>query len=485
MFVRVRIDFNVCTVKRDDQEPEKVSKGTRESDSVIGDLQETIRATDLPYVDGLYDWQTQLSIRKNKEQENTSSRSIKGLSVRSHSGAGWTYSSSNKTDKPTIRRLINQIKKESSSTGSKSKLSQPESMKIDTETPVKIDPLEISIEEKLHRVREIYDLARGMDPRIVDVRVAYAETVVDRALVTSHGTQGRQLIPRTRISMEVVAKANGVTDSDNMSFGGTVGYEVVNDVTEEKVRELVKSAVELLSAVTPPTGLQTVILDPGTVGTVCHESFGHGLEADQAIRGRSYLKDMLGKKVASNLVTIYEDSSLEGAQGTYYFDDDGVKSRKNTLVENGVLVSFLHDIETSAAMNAPLTGSSRTQNAARRRFIRMSNTYARQGNQTLESIVKDTKKGVMMMRWQFGIEDPLGGGMQVVSKKGYLIENGATTKPLKSITLTGRVLEVLGNVDAVSSDGFFVDPGTCGKGSEDYVPVGSGGTWWRTKAVIG
>ena len=457
----------------------------QESDSVIGDLHELLRGVDLPYVDGLYDWQTQLAIRKNKERENTSSRSIKGVSVRSHSESGWTYSSSNKVDRSTVRKLINQLKKETRRSNAKSKLALPDPVKIDTKTPVKKDPLEIPIEEKLQRVREIYDLARQMDSRIVDVRVAYAETVIDRALVTSNGTQARQLIPRTRISMEIVVKEDIVTDSDNLSLGGTVGYEVVDDLTEEKISELVKSAVEQLKAVAPPTGVQTVILDPGTVGTVCHESFGHGLEADQALRGRSYLKDMLGKKVASDLVTIYEDSSLEGAQGSYYFDDDGVKSRKNTLVENGVLVSFLHDIETGAAMNAPLTGSSRTQNAAHRRFIRMSNTYAKPGGRKLDDIVRDTKKGVMMMRWQFGIEDPLGGGMQVVSKKGYIIENGVTTKPLKSITLTGRVLEVLGNVDAVSSDGFFVDPGTCGKGSEDYVPVGSGGTWWRTKAVIG
>jgi len=149
-----------------------------------------------------------------------------------------------------------------------------------------------------------------------------------------------------------------------------------------------------------------------------------------------------------------------------------------------MLVSFLHDVETSAAMNKPLTASSRTQNALRRRFIRMSNTYSKPGDWEIDEIVKDTKKGIMMMRWQYGIEDPLGGGMQVSAKKGFLIENGTRTKPLKSVTLTGRVLEVLGSVDAVSKEGFTVDPGTCGKGSEDYVPVGGGGTWWRTKAVI-
>jgi len=114
----------------------------------------------------------------------------------------------------------------------------------------------------------------------------------------------------------------------------------------------------------------------------------------------------------------------------------------------------------------------------------MSNTYSKPGDWTITEMIKETRNAVMMMKWQYGIEDPLGGGMQVVSKKGHLIEKGIKTKPLKSITLTGRVLEVLGNVDAVSKDGFMVDAGNCGKGKEDFVPVGDGGTWWRTTGVV-
>jgi TldD protein len=171
--------------------------------------------------------------------------------------------------------------------------------------------------------------------------------------------------------MAVIVKEGDVTDYEIVSLGGAVGFEAVEDLTEQKVKDTVQAAVQQLKAIPPPTGLQKVILDPGNVGTVCHESFGHGLEADQALRGRSYLKDMLGKKVASDAVTIYEDSTVKGGHGSYYFDDDGTLARKNTIVEKGILVSFLHDMETADAMGAALTANSRTQNAARRRFIRM------------------------------------------------------------------------------------------------------------------
>ena len=452
------------------------------SDSAIGDIQQTLRKVNLPYVDGLYDMQEALTIQKNKDRENISTRTVTGISLRGFSSRGWLYSNSNRTDLTTIRKLAGKL---SFASGTKTgKLTLPEPIKLDKQYPAKKDPQQIMLEDKLQKIRDLFSLARNMDSRIVDVHVTYSERVMERTLLTSHGTWARQRIPRTRIALQVIVKENGVTEYDIATAGGTMGYDVVDEVTEDAVRETVQGAIEQLKAVPPPRGLQKVIMDPGVVGVVCHESFGHGLEADQALRGRSYLKDMLGKRVASEHVTIYEDPSLEGGHGTYYFDDDGALSRKNTLVDKGILVSFLHDIETSAMMNSPLTASSRTQDASRRRFIRMSNTYAKLGDWTIEEMVKETKSAVMMVRWQYGIEDPLGGGMQVVSKKGYLIENGIKTKPLKQITLTGRVLEVLGSVDAVSKDGFVVDAGNCGKGKEDFVPVGDGGTWWRTNGVI-
>jgi TldD protein len=458
----------------------RASKG---SDSAVAGLQQTLKKVNLPYVDGLYDMQTSLTIWKNKDRENVGTSTSEGISLRGFSGQGWLYASSSMSDPRTTRRLVGKLKTRREAPAGKLRL--PEPIELDRQLPIRKSPEQIPLEEKLQKIREIFSLARNMDSKVADVRVFYSESIMERSLLTCNGTFARQRIPRTRIALQVIVKENGVTEYDLFTAGGTVGYETVDELTEEIVRDTVQGAAEQLKAVPPPRGLQKVIIDPGTVGTVCHESFGHGLEADQALRGRSYLSNMLGKRVASEHVTIYDDSSLEKGHGTYYFDDDGVPSRKNVLVDKGILVSFLHDIETSAAMDAPLTASSRVQDASRRRLIRMSNTYAEPGDWKIDEMVKETKSAVMMNRWQYGVEDPLGGGMQVVSRKGYLIENGVKTKPLKSITLTGRVLEILGRVDAVSKDGFTLDSGNCGKGKEDFVPVSNGGTWWRTTGVIG
>ncbi len=83
-----------------------------------------------------------------------------------------------------------------------------------------------------------------------------------------------------------------------------------------------------------------------------------------------------------------------------------------------------------------------------------------------------------------GMEDPLGGGMQCTSKKGYLIENGEKTKLFKAITLSGSVFDLLQNIDAISDDKLSLRPGTCGKGEEDFVPVTSGGSYVRVKSAL-
>ena len=241
----------------------------------------------------------------------------------------------------------------------------------------------------------------------------------------------------------------------------------------------------MIDAELAPSGKHSVILDPQMTGMVAHESFGHGLEADQILRGRSYLKSMLNKKVASELCTICDTPTIENSIGTYFFDDEGIRAGKNILVENGILKDFIYDRRTAAALNAIPKGNGRRESYAHPVHPRMTTTYFESGDYSLDEMISEIKYGVLLVHGYYGMEDPLGGGMQNTSKKGYLIENGEKTKILKAVALTGSVLEVLNNIDAISRDKLAIDGGTCGKGDEDHVPVGSGGSYTRiTEALI-
>jgi TldD protein len=114
----------------------------------------------------------------------------------------------------------------------------------------------------------------------------------------------------------------------------------------------------------------------------------------------------------------------------------------------------------------------------------MSNTYFGSGDYDLEEMISEIQSGVMLVHGSFGMEDPLGGGMQCTSRKGYLIENGKKGKILKGIALSGAVLDLLQNIDAISKDATDLHAGTCGKGSEDMVPVTDGGAYVRAKNAL-
>ena len=364
-------------------------------------------------------------------------------------------------------------------------LTEFEGWKLNKEIKTKIDPSEVPIDDKLKKIRYIYDYLMNYDERIVNVRIKYLERTMERIFFNNEGCQLRQVIPRINFYAVPVAKEGSNADFDYYAKSGEIGYEFFDDLDNSKLDQIAEQSLEMLKAELAPSGKYPIILDPQMTGLVAHESFGHGLEADQILRGRSYLKPMLNKRVASEICTICDTPTIENTIGTYFFDDEGIKANKNVLVENGILKDYIYDRRTAAALNAIPKGNGRRESFAHPVHPRMTNTYFESGDYTLDEMISEINYGVLLVHGYYGMEDPLGGGMQNTSKKGYLIENGKKTKILKAVALTGSVLEVLNNIDAISRDSLAIDGGTCGKGDEDLVPVGSGGSYTRiTEALI-
>ncbi|MFX0027766.1 MAG: TldD/PmbA family protein [Candidatus Hermodarchaeota archaeon] len=360
-----------------------------------------------------------------------------------------------------------------------------EGWKLNKEIKPKYSPSEVSIDEKLQKIRYIYNYLMKYDERIINVQIKYLERTIERIFFNNEGCQLRQLIPRINFYIVPVVKEGQKADFDYYTKSGEIGLEFFDELDNPKLDQIAETSLEMLKAELAPSGKHPVILDPRMTGLVAHESFGHGLEADQILRGRSYLKPLLNKKVASEICTICDTATIENTIGTYFFDDEGIKASKNILVENGILKDFIYDRRTAAALNTTPKGNGRRESYAHPVHPRMTNTYFESGDYTFDEMVSEIKFGVLLVHGYFGMEDPLGGGMQNTSKKGYLIENGEKTKILKSVALTGNVLQVLNNIDAISRDRLAIDGGTCGKGDEDLIPVGSGGSYTRiTEALI-
>ncbi|MFX1409727.1 MAG: TldD/PmbA family protein [Promethearchaeota archaeon] len=431
------------------------------------------------YFDILYDSISYLNVIKDPTAEDVSVNTKKsGVVARTFDG---TWKEVAIDDFSNLKNIPDQLPKV---VNKGEEIIQFEGWKLNKEIKPKIPLSNIPVEEKLHKIREIFNYVLNYDKRIIFCRIIYLEKEVTRIFVNNEGSQLRQVIPRVQLVMYPIVKKGTKIDFDYFLTGGEMGFELFDQITNTKLEQIAKNSLDMREAKKPPSGKFPVILDAGMAGTMAHESFGHGLEADQVLRERSYLKDKLNKKVASEICSICDTPSLENKLGSYFFDDEGLRAGKNVLVENGILKNFIYDRRSASVLKGNPQGNGRRESYAHILHPRMSNTYFEPGDYKLDDMISEIKEGVMIVKSYFGVEDPLGGGMQCSSKKGYLIENGEKTQLLRGIALSGQVLDILQNIDAISNDVTNFYCGTCGKGHADLLPVTSGGSYIRIKKAL-
>jgi len=423
------------------------------------------------------------SVDKNKSEENINTASSIGLCIRVFSDNKWHYLGFNEFNEEKIldetRRLVRGV-------GNKpSRLILQDAWETDTEIRVKKNPYDISEEEKVKTIREIFKRLVE-NKKIINASVGLAHATNEVIFMNTEGSVLRQVLPYFKFSISPVAREGKRIEYDYFVLAKQGGYELFTSIDlDQEIENVVNGSIQMLKAKVLKGGRHDIIVDPEISGVIAHESFGHGCEADQVLRNRSYLAALKGKKIISDLVSIHDNSSLKSERGYFVFDDEGVKSSDTILVKKGILVNFMHDRQSAAFMNSDVTGNARAQDFSRKVFVRMSNTYIEPGDWKHDELVEDTDNGFYLIRAMTGMEDPLGGNLQIVTFKAREIKNGELGELYKGVGISGKVLEFLSRVDAVTDD-FDVRGSGCGKGHEDYVPVSSGGPYMRVrKAIIG
>ena len=193
-----------------------------------------------------------------------------------------------------------------------------------------------------------------------------------------------------------------------------------------------------------------------------HEAVGHGLEADLACNGLSVYQGKMGQKVASSLISVIDDGTMPTRRGSYSFDDEGTPSQRNTLIENGVLKSYMVDRLSAMKFDMMATGNGRRESFRHKPIVRMTNTYIASGKDDAAAILKSTPKGIFVRAMGGGQVNTVTGDFVFAVTEGYLIENGKLGEPIRGATLVGNGPTVLSMVDRVGNDLGFAT-GTCGK----------------------
>jgi len=342
------------------------------------------------------------------------------------------------------------------------------------------DPSEIPIEDKIKLTLAINNNVLDYDKSVKGCTIDYLDITGKNYFVNNEGTYIEQdkLYVWSRIT--ATAKTGEIFSFSREEIGSTSGYEIFDAETPEVVGERVaKRAVEQLKAKPPKGGIFPAVIGPNVVGVFVHEAFGHLAEADLTLSG-SVLLGKIGKKIASDIVTLYDDGTVKGAFGSFKYDDEGVPAQKTLLVNRGVVVGLMHSRETAQKFNMQPTGNMRAEDFRAEPIIRMRNTYMEPKDYSFEELIEDVKFGYYLKSFRGG-QANLDGTFQVGIQEAYEIVNGELGEAVRNASISGNTLETLLKVDAVGKD-FELWPGRCGKGQTAFVC--DGGPHIRVKEVL-
>jgi TldD protein len=330
--------------------------------------------------------------------------------------------------------------------------------------------------DKVALLQEIDAFARARDPRVAQVMTSLAGERRVIEILRADGHLIRDVRPLVRLNVSITVDKDGRRESGSSGAGGRAGFEawIAPDRWREQVEEALRQALVNLEAVDCPAGEMDVVLGGGWNGVLLHEAVGHGLEGDFNRKGSSAFSGRIGEQVAARGVTVFDDGSIEGRRGSLTVDDEGTPSSRTILIEDGILVGYMHDRQSARLMGLSATGNGRRQSYAHVPMPRMTNTGMLAGTSNRADMIASTKRGLYCANFGGGQVDITNGKFVFQCTEAYLIEDGKVTAPVKGATLIGDGPSALTRVTMIGDD-FAFDPGigVCGKAGQG-VPVGVG-----------
>jgi PmbA protein len=312
------------------------------------------------------------------------------------------------------------------------------------------DPTKLDTESQIALARRAEEAALAADPRITNSEGAdfssYAGRVV---LANSHGFVGEYRSSSFSVSVSPIATG---TEAEGMQrdywYAAQRKFSRL-DSPESVGKEATRRTVRRLGARKVPTQRAPVIFDQETAGSLlgnlCSAISGYSL-----YKGASFLIGQLGKPLFPDFVTIYDDGLMPGGFGSRPFDGEGLPSRTQTIIDRGILKSYLLDSYSGRKLGMPSTGNA-SRGVGDSPSAGPTNFYLAPGAASPTDIIRSVKQGLY-------ITELIGFGINMVTgdysrgAAGYWIENGELAYPVEEITIAGDLKEMFAHIEMVGSD---------------------------------
>lgn len=418
----------------------------------------------------------------------------KGLGIRLFNNKAWEFISiSNPKNFDEFKNKMRDATKTAKYYSDKMKndftLSPIQPVQDKVEYPVQKEPSE----EELLKIGFDCDKAIKNEKKILKSQVGISFNKISKYFTSNEGAKIYQNFTDTVTDLSAIAYESGLTQSVNTTEGGRGGIETLytkNDI-EEVAKKIAKKASLLLEAKPAKEEKTTVVLNPDFVALLTHEILGHPSEADRVLgkemawAGGSWWEGKLGEKIGSPILNVFDDPTIKGCLGWYLYDDEGCKSSKTKLVEDGILKQHLQSRETSKIFDSKPTANMRTTSYRYMPLIRMACTCIEKGDWEPEEMISDVKNGILVSNMKIPSIDMRRFNWSISCQYAQKIESGEVTELLRDVIVLGNAPDFFNSIDACGKD-FALRPITnCGKGDPMQLMImGNGGPSVRAQAIV-
>jgi len=372
----------------------------------------------------------------------------------------------------------------------------------------KINPVDVSLGEVNGLTRDVSKAVASYDPRVKFNQIGIQTSLTRELFASSEGTAIDRTYALTQGLCVMVAVGNsGVQQMHYDCLGHQRGWEVLTDGFDEDLMQskpltgfaldLASDCVSLSEAEACPSSGKEVIVatDPHYNTLLVHEIIGHPTELDRALKletayaGRSWFfrnleENMLGKQVASPLVSAFSDPLLQG-YGHYEYDDEGTPVKRVMHIDKGIFCGFMNSRQTAAIIGASPNGHFKAIDASFVPLIRMSTTAFGNGDRDPKDIISEIDHGYYLAGHRIPSISESRENFRITARKVFEIKNGELGEMFRDGGMMGNTKDYLMSVDAVGNDLRIRSIFNCGKGKPMQVKkLGNGGPTIRARARL-
>ncbi|MEM3161555.1 MAG: TldD/PmbA family protein, partial [Candidatus Bathyarchaeia archaeon] len=299
--------------------------------------------------------------------------------------------------------------------------------------------LNLSSEELVKAASTMLESAEKTDKRVFPVEGSVGVSHVCNAIVNSHGISGFDQGTIAECSLATVAREKGnvspICFEFNMERSYTLNPEWVG-------HEAAKLAASSLKAKNIETKYMKVILTQFALQQLLTYTMLNAIKADHVQRNQSALKGKIGEKVASEIITVYDDGIMEGGIHTWRFDGEGVPRQKTPIIERGILRNFIYDNYTAKKEGRESTGNSTRAGYLSTPTIEPTNFHITPGTTSPEELMGNVDEALLVYSVQGAhSSNPASGEFSVVATPAFKVKNGKIEHAAREVMLAGNIFE--------------------------------------------